>query len=203
MYVTHTARNSKSFPSHRYQAPPDSPSLFSTSYFSILNRNWTACCFPPARRGRHRASVSAFRTPAPLHARSYTRRARTLAFALAPPPCACITPDLPLVVRQTPTFGNIGTFVPSASEPRPRTPRTAPALPLRRTVTSAPARMYTASIYWTRTCSRPLILRPHPQSVDLALVPPALRCTPRAHRPTSILHAPPPLPSLIPPSELV
>ncbi|KAJ7855051.1 hypothetical protein B0H13DRAFT_2358155 [Mycena leptocephala] len=39
------------------------------------------------------------------------------------------------------TFSDVGTFVPSASEPRPRTPCTAPALPLRQTVTSAPARI--------------------------------------------------------------
>ncbi|KAJ7885622.1 hypothetical protein B0H13DRAFT_2343130 [Mycena leptocephala] len=72
---------------------------------------------------------------------SYTRRIRTLAFALAPPPCACITPDLPLAVRQTPTFGDVSTSVPSASEPHPRIPRTAPALPLRQTVTSVRARI--------------------------------------------------------------
>ncbi|KAJ7855058.1 hypothetical protein B0H13DRAFT_2358160 [Mycena leptocephala] len=41
----------------------------------------------------------------------------------------------------TPTFGDVGSFVLSALEPRPRTPRTAPALPLRQTVTSVPARI--------------------------------------------------------------
>ncbi|KAJ7887929.1 hypothetical protein B0H13DRAFT_2534046 [Mycena leptocephala] len=125
--------------SERTGTIPSQLSLFVLHQLFLDSQNWTACCFPPTRRGRHRASVSAFRTLAPLHARSYTRHIRTLAFALAPPPCACITPDLPPAVRQTPTFGDVGTFVPSASEPRPRTPRTAPALPLRQTVTSVPA----------------------------------------------------------------
>jgi hypothetical protein len=79
----------------------------------------------------------------------------------------------------------------------PRTPRTVPAPRFCWTVTSAPARMHTASTYWTRACTRPLILCLHLQSVDLA---PHVR--PSSHFrlplftvhlthtvPTSVLHA--------------
>jgi hypothetical protein len=87
-------------------------------------------------------SASAFRTSAPLHARSYTRHPCTLAFALAPPPRPRIAPNPLLVVRQMLAFGLVGTFAPLTAQPRPRTPRTAPALRLRRTVTSRPARLH-------------------------------------------------------------
>ncbi|KAJ7915454.1 hypothetical protein B0H13DRAFT_2324401 [Mycena leptocephala] len=59
----------------------------------------------------------------------------TLAFALAPLSRSRprIAPNLPLALHQMPTFGVVGTFAPSTAEPRPRTPRMAPALRLRQT----------------------------------------------------------------------
>ncbi|KAJ7907423.1 hypothetical protein B0H13DRAFT_2332341 [Mycena leptocephala] len=59
-------------------------------------------------------------------------------FRFAPPPGPRITLDLPLALRQMPTFGVISTFALSTSQPCPRTPRMAPALRLRWTTTSHP-----------------------------------------------------------------
>ncbi|KAJ7915436.1 hypothetical protein B0H13DRAFT_2324382 [Mycena leptocephala] len=63
------------------------------------------------------------------------------------PPRMRITLDLPLALYQRPTFSVVGIFAPSTSRPRPRTPRTNLTPHLRRTMTSAPARMGTASTY--------------------------------------------------------
>jgi hypothetical protein len=92
-------------------------------------------------------SASAFHTSAPLHARSYTRLPCTLAFALAPLSHPRIAPNLPLALRQMPTFGVVGTFAASTSQPCPPTPRTAPALRVRQTVTSRLARPHVRCFY--------------------------------------------------------
>ncbi|KAJ7914489.1 hypothetical protein B0H13DRAFT_2325219 [Mycena leptocephala] len=66
-----------------------------------------------------------------------------------------ITLDLPLAVRQTPTFSVVGTFVLSTSEPRPRTPRTAPAPRLQWTVTWRPPACASIELVLARTTLHP------------------------------------------------
>ncbi|KAJ7914997.1 hypothetical protein B0H13DRAFT_2324802 [Mycena leptocephala] len=85
----------------------------------------------------------------------------TIAFALALPPRSRVALDLSLALRQMPTFGVVGTFAPSTSQPCPRTPHMAPALRHRRTVTSCPTRPHARCFYILDTglhsSRRPLI----------------------------------------------
>ncbi|KAJ7922163.1 hypothetical protein B0H13DRAFT_2317766 [Mycena leptocephala] len=81
------------------------------------------------RTGTMYATITLFATPV-LDSQSQQGH---LLFSTCPP--------TPTPTLHTPTFAVIGIFAPSTSQPRAHTPRTAPALRLRQTVTSAPARM--------------------------------------------------------------